>query len=143
METDRNLANVGRKTNVLGQNLQHFVSNSPWSGDSVILAVENEIKVHPAFQEVMLVLDESAEEKAVSVAEHLSEGNSIKGTARLVRVDPSTVRRLNKRVGRHGQQYHEEKVHSLAIENLQADERYGFVTEKAQPASRRTSGQRE
>jgi len=33
-------------------------------------------------------------EKAVSVAEHLSEGNSIKGTARLVRVDESTVQRL-------------------------------------------------
>jgi len=28
METDRNLANVGRKTEVSGQNLQHFVSNS-------------------------------------------------------------------------------------------------------------------
>jgi transposase-like protein len=40
-----------------------------------------------------------AEEKAVSVTEHLSEGNSIKGTARLVRVDPSTVRRLNRRAG--------------------------------------------
>lgn len=75
-----------------------------------------------------------AEEKAVSVAEHLSEGNSIKGTARLVRVDPSTVRRLNKRAGRHGQQYHEEKVHKLSIESLQADERHGFVAEKSQPA---------
>lgn len=75
-----------------------------------------------------------AEEKAVSVAEHLSEGNSIKGTARLVRVDPSTVRRLNKRAGRHGQQYHDEKVQDLTIENLQADERHGFVAEKSQPA---------
>lgn len=75
-----------------------------------------------------------AEEKAVSVTEHLSEGNSIKGTARLVRVDLSTVRRLNKRAGRHGQQYHDEKVHDLAIENLQADERHGFVAEKSQPA---------
>jgi hypothetical protein len=75
-----------------------------------------------------------AEEKAVSVTEHLSEGNSIKGTARLVRVDPSTVRRLNKRAGRHGQQYHDEKVRDLAIENLQADERHGFVAEKSQPA---------
>ncbi len=64
METDRNLANVGRKTGVSGQNLQHFVSNSPWSGDAVILAVGNEIKAHPAFQEAVLVLDESAEEKA-------------------------------------------------------------------------------
>jgi SRSO17 transposase len=64
MDTDRNLANVGRKTGVAGQNLQHFVSNSSWSGEGVILAVENEVKVHPAFQEAVLVLDESAEEKA-------------------------------------------------------------------------------
>ena len=64
MENDRNLANVGRKTGISGQNLQHFVSNSSWSGEEVILAVENEIKVHPAFQEAVLVLDESAEEKA-------------------------------------------------------------------------------
>lgn len=64
METDRNLANVGRKIGVSGQNLQHFVSNSSWSDQSVIVAVENEVKVHPAFQEAILVLDESAEEKA-------------------------------------------------------------------------------
>ena len=64
MENDRNLANVGRKTGISGQNLQHFVSNSSWSGGEVILAVENEVKVHPAFQEAVLVLDESAEEKA-------------------------------------------------------------------------------
>jgi len=64
MENDRNLANVGRKIGISGQNLQHFVSNSSWSGEEVILAVENEVKVHPAFQEAVLVLDESAEEKA-------------------------------------------------------------------------------
>lgn len=74
------------------------------------------------------------EEKAISVAEHLAEGNSIKGTARLVRVDASTVRRLNKRAGRHGQQYHNEKVQDMAIENLEADERHGFVAQKSQPA---------
>ena len=63
METDRNLANVGRKTKVSGQNLQHFISNSPWSGSSLIEAIQDEIKVHPAFQQAILVLDESAEEK--------------------------------------------------------------------------------
>jgi len=57
METDRNLANVGRKTGVSGQNLQHFVSNSTWSGEEVILAVESEVRVHPAFQEAILVWD--------------------------------------------------------------------------------------
>jgi SRSO17 transposase len=64
METDRNLANVGRKTKVSGQNLQHFISNSPWSGKSLIEAIQEEIKVHPAFQKAILVLDESAEEKS-------------------------------------------------------------------------------
>lgn len=64
METDRNLANVGRKTETSGQNLQHFVSNSSWARERVIVAVEEEVKVHPAFQEAILVLDESAEEKA-------------------------------------------------------------------------------
>ena len=74
------------------------------------------------------------EEKAVSVAEHLSEGNSIKGTARLVRVDASTVRRLNKRSGQHGEQYHAEKVQDVDVENLQGDERHGFVEQKSHPA---------
>ena len=74
------------------------------------------------------------EEKAVSVCEHLSEGNSFKGTARLVRVDPSTVRRLNKRSGQHGQQYHDAHAQGLSIRNLQGDERHGFAGSKAQPA---------
>jgi len=64
MDTKRNLANVGRKTAMPGQNLQHFISNSPWSGPTLIEAIQNEIKVHPEFQEAVLVLDESAEEKA-------------------------------------------------------------------------------
>jgi SRSO17 transposase len=64
MDTKRNLANVGRKTAMPGQNLQHFISNSPWSGLTIIEAIQKEIKVHPEFQEAVLVLDESAEEKA-------------------------------------------------------------------------------
>lgn len=64
METRRNLANVGRKTALSGQNLQPFMSNSPWSGPGLIEAIQNEIKGHPAFQEALLVLDESAEAKA-------------------------------------------------------------------------------
>ena len=87
METDRNLANVGRKTGVSGQNLQHFVSNSPWSDEAVVLAVEDEIKVHPAFQEAILVLDESAEEKA---GEH-SAGAGRQHNGRLGKVEMSQV----------------------------------------------------
>lgn len=50
------------------------------------------------------------EAQAVAVAEHLAEGCSMKGTARLVDVDPSTVRRLNQRLGAHGQVFHERQV---------------------------------
>jgi hypothetical protein len=63
METKRNLANVGRKTAMPGQNLQHFMSHSTWSGPELSEADQNEIKVHPAFQEAVLVLDESADAK--------------------------------------------------------------------------------
>lgn len=72
------------------------------------------------------------EAKAVSIAEHLSEGNSIKGTSRLLRVDSGTVRRINKRAGQHGKRFHDEKVQNIQAQNLQADERHGFVKEKTQ-----------
>lgn len=75
-----------------------------------------------------------SEAKAISVAEHLAEGCSIKGTARLVKVDPSTVRRLNRQAGTHGRQYHEQEVQDVAVTELQADERYGFAGSKQQPA---------
>ncbi len=87
MEAERNLANVGRKTETSGQNLQHFVSNSSWSGEEVIEAVENEVKVHPAFQEAVLVLDESAEEKA---GEH-SAGAGRQHNGRLGKIEMSQV----------------------------------------------------
>jgi IS1 family transposase/transposase-like protein len=74
------------------------------------------------------------EAKAVSVAEHLADGCGIKSTARLVKVDPSTVRRLNQKVGRQGQQYHEQEVQDVAVTELQADERHGFAGSKQQPA---------
>ncbi len=74
------------------------------------------------------------EAKAVSIAEHLSEGNSIKGTSRLLRVDQETVRRINKRARRHGKRFHDEKVQDIEARSLQADERHGFVKEKTCPS---------
>ena len=64
MHTQRNLANVGRQTAMSGQNLQHFISNSPWSSRALVEAIQDEIKVHSAFAQAILVLDESAQEKA-------------------------------------------------------------------------------
>jgi SRSO17 transposase len=87
METKRNLANVGRKTAMPGQNLQHFMSNSPWSGPTLIEAIQNEIKDHPAFQEAILMLDESAEEKAGEQ----SAGASRQHNGRLGKIEMSQV----------------------------------------------------
>ena len=53
-----------------------------------------------------------------------------KATARLLRVDSGTVRRINKRSGQHGRRFHDEKVQDIQARNLQADERHGFVKEK-------------
>lgn len=65
MEAKRNMANIGRKNNVSGQNIQHFMSNSSWSGRSLIKAIQDDIKRHPEFQEgAILVVDESSNEKA-------------------------------------------------------------------------------
>jgi SRSO17 transposase len=65
MEAKRTMANIGRKTNVSIQSMQHFVSNSPWSGRTLVEAVQDEVKGPPAFQaKAMLILDESADEKA-------------------------------------------------------------------------------
>ena len=70
------------------------------------------------------------EERAIAVAEHLGEGCSFKSTARLLRVDPDTVRRLNRVLGQHGKLFHDERAQELVVYSLQADERYGFVTNK-------------
>jgi IS1 family transposase len=74
------------------------------------------------------------EGQAISIAEHLGEGCSFKGTARLVKVDPSTVRRLNRALGKHAAAFHDTHAQELAVDSLQADERYGFVRNKQTPA---------
>lgn len=87
MESKRNMANIGRKTEKSGQNLQHFMSNSPWSGRELIKAVQEEIASHSEFEKAILVLDESAEEKAG--AESAGAGRQHNG--RLGKVEMSQV----------------------------------------------------
>jgi IS1 family transposase len=74
-----------------------------------------------------------AEEKAVSVAEHLAEGCSLKATVRLAKVHPSVVTRLNRKVGIHAEAFHDERVQGLEVVALEADERHGYVHDKGQP----------
>jgi transposase-like protein len=74
------------------------------------------------------------EEKAVSVAEHLSEGCSPESTARLAQVDISVVNRLSLKVGQHVKRFHDARVQDLEVQALEADERNGFSQRKGEPA---------
>jgi SRSO17 transposase len=66
MDTARNFANMDRTLNRGdGQALQHFMSNSPWSGQGVFSQIQAEIKAMPPLAHgSTLILDESADEKA-------------------------------------------------------------------------------
>jgi SRSO17 transposase len=65
MKEDRNFANIGRQIGVSGQNVQHFMTNSPWSAEPVFQKVQQEIRAKPGLGSGgMLLLDESADEKA-------------------------------------------------------------------------------
>jgi SRSO17 transposase len=65
MTSKRTMAEIGRITGVSGQNLQHFMSNSPWRGEAVIEEVQSQVRYHGEFQnEAMLIFDESADAKA-------------------------------------------------------------------------------
>lgn len=46
------------------QDMQQFMSDSPWQGIRVIEQVGQEVALHSVFEEVVLVLDESADEKS-------------------------------------------------------------------------------
>jgi len=88
METERNMANIGRKMDVSAQNMQHFISNSSWSGPELVAAIQDDIKQHPEFQSgAVLVLDESADEKAGDD----SAGASRQHNGRLGKVEMSQV----------------------------------------------------
>jgi SRSO17 transposase len=89
MDTDRNFANMDRTLNGGdGQALQHFMSNSPWSGQGVFSQIQAELKAIPALAHgSTLILDESADEKAGT---H-NAGASRQDNGRLGKVDVCRV----------------------------------------------------
>lgn len=67
MDTKRNYANIARRVTGLeddGQNLQQFMSDSPWSVAGVYKQIQSELAAYPEIHDGMLTLDESADEKA-------------------------------------------------------------------------------
>ncbi|MBA3636240.1 MAG: transposase, partial [Rubrobacteraceae bacterium] len=73
------------------------------------------------------------EKKAISVAEHLAEGVSTKGTSRLLGVSPEAIRRLRRSLGDHSRELHGERVRDVEATSVEMDERYGYVTSKGKP----------
>lgn len=67
MDAKRNFANVGRRVaGGDGQAIQHFMSKSPWSGQTVFDQIKADIRATPELAQGggWLILDESADEKA-------------------------------------------------------------------------------
>jgi SRSO17 transposase len=88
MESKRNYANIGRVAGVPGENIQHFMSNSPWSAQAVMEQVQHEIKNTPDLNRGgVVILDESADQKAGDQ----SAGAGRQRNGRLGKVDMSQV----------------------------------------------------
>jgi SRSO17 transposase len=88
METHRHFTGIGREAGVEGQNMQHFMSNSPWSGAAVCAQVQKELQATPALTTGgVLLVDESADEKASDQ----SAGSSKQYNGRLGKVETSQV----------------------------------------------------
>ena len=65
MEEERNFTAIDRLVEKDGQQMQHFMSNSPWSARDLLGQVRHEVAGRPEFGEGgWLLLDESCDEKA-------------------------------------------------------------------------------
>lgn len=88
MEAKRDIIHIALTAGVAGQNMQQFISDSPWSGYELIQVLQQDISAHPHFQTgAVLLADESAAEKA---GEH-SAGASRQHNGRLGKVEMSQV----------------------------------------------------
>ncbi|MGD0751654.1 MAG: transposase, partial [Anaerolineales bacterium] len=91
MQTKRNYANIARQVidpKDDGQNVQQFMSDSPWEAQAVIQKVQQEIAGTAGLQQGgVLLLDESADEKAGAK----SAGAGRQHNGRLGKVEMSQV----------------------------------------------------
>ena len=88
METNRTMTEIGRKNSLSGQNVQHFMSNSPWRSEAVVEEIHYQVRGHPEFQnDAMLIFDESADERAGKMA----AGAGRQHNGRLGKVEMSQV----------------------------------------------------
>jgi hypothetical protein len=72
------------------------------------------------------------QEKALQIAQHLAEGSGMRATARLCGVSLNTVLGLARRAGGHAQEFHEQLVRHVEVNQVQVDEAWAFVGKKGQ-----------
>jgi SRSO17 transposase len=88
MEAGRNYANIARQTGNSEQNMQHFMTNSPWQGQGIYEQIAGEIgSTADLSSGGVLILDESADNKA---GDH-SAGSQKQYNGRLGKVEMSQV----------------------------------------------------
>ena len=73
------------------------------------------------------------EAKALSIAQHLAEGDGLRKTARLVGTPLGTVIHWNRKLGEHGKALHEAQVRHVRVREAQGDEMWSFVGKKRRP----------
>ncbi|MFN3763808.1 MAG: transposase, partial [Anaerolineae bacterium] len=83
MKAKRYFAEIGREAGIPGENIQHFVSNSPWSARPIYRQIQEEIAAIPALHGGALLVDDSADAKS---GPH-SAGASRQYNGRLGKVD--------------------------------------------------------
>jgi IS1 family transposase len=68
-----------------------------------------------------------AEEKAMSVLQHLVEGCSVRTTSRITGVHPRTILNLLSLAGERCEKLMAERIHGLRVKEVQCDEMWGYV----------------
>jgi transposase-like protein len=72
------------------------------------------------------------EEQLIALVHHIVEGDGMRPTSRLCHVPLNTVLRYAHRAGDHAQEFHDQMVQHVQVQNLQADEAWAFVGKKRQ-----------
>jgi LacI family transcriptional regulator len=72
------------------------------------------------------------DQKALSIAQHLIEGNGMRPTSRLCGVTLNTVLRFAHKAGKHAQLFHDQMVQHVQPQQVQADEAWSYVGKKRQ-----------
>lgn len=88
MDSKRHISGIARVAGIPEQNLQQFITDSPWSGEDLIAVVQQDISRLAHYQQgSVLIADESAEAKAGED----SAGSSRQHNGRLGKVEMSQV----------------------------------------------------